>query len=593
MEKYFFPEDDNFLGPAGGLLSLMDTTEPSERSAEKSPNEDFLVAEPESYELTVIGESFPAAEYPQYPTPTELQNDSAIVDANADTKMESSNAAVPKKADNSTHASEGHPVETLSEPASSTQFKRQGMDHFLPPTFVFRSESPPILHPPPSVNEVQHQERSENNLATQSGSFKEAFGLSFDNSFRTETDGGQREESEKDNTANNNEFFFCEMAQHGNNIETRTLDTNVTETERHSLFELTPPAEDTFDLDKGINQSSQIQPQHHKPKVFDFHQIHNLNFPSHQQCQSQHQQHQHHIAGSQSQHFDPQHQFHQPQTIYEEHYEPQGHHLGTHDQLLFQRLHNDHLTDGNVSMHTSENSINSLINKSTPRESQQQIPNFNHAFISQPSKQSPDTHVKATPIPSTPDLNDLVYTQNPPSLPVPLSYSLSPPLPQNSQPYPNIICQTYPSVDDQTPFISNSQLHFIGNDLGAQLPPQANQKPIFREGQCHPSTQNIAHPTTPHQHSKAPAHRQCPKPQKRRRHRIPPKEIVKTRRVQANARERRRMHGLNDAFERLREVVPCLGSDRKLSKFETLQMAQTYISALQELLRTSDEAPAR
>lgn len=61
-------------------------------------------------------------------------------------------------------------------------------------------------------------------------------------------------------------------------------------------------------------------------------------------------------------------------------------------------------------------------------------------------------------------------------------------------------------------------------------------------------------------------------------------EIMKRRRLAANARERRRMNSLNDAFERLREVVPSLGNDRKLSKFETLQMAQTYINALNELL---------
>jgi acetyl-CoA carboxylase alpha subunit len=60
--------------------------------------------------------------------------------------------------------------------------------------------------------------------------------------------------------------------------------------------------------------------------------------------------------------------------------------------------------------------------------------------------------------------------------------------------------------------------------------------------------------------------------------------IVKKRRVAANARERRRMHSLNIAFDRLREVVPSMGDDRKLSKFETLQMAQSYIVALSELL---------
>lgn len=61
-------------------------------------------------------------------------------------------------------------------------------------------------------------------------------------------------------------------------------------------------------------------------------------------------------------------------------------------------------------------------------------------------------------------------------------------------------------------------------------------------------------------------------------------EVTKKRRLAANARERRRMNSLNDAFDRLRDVVPSLGNDRKLSKFETLQMAQTYIAALNELL---------
>jgi hypothetical protein len=61
--------------------------------------------------------------------------------------------------------------------------------------------------------------------------------------------------------------------------------------------------------------------------------------------------------------------------------------------------------------------------------------------------------------------------------------------------------------------------------------------------------------------------------------------VVKKRRLAANARERRRMNGLNEAFDRLREVIPSLGEDHKLSKFETLQMAQTYIAALYELLQ--------
>ncbi|XP_013774424.1 transcription factor 21-like [Limulus polyphemus] len=60
--------------------------------------------------------------------------------------------------------------------------------------------------------------------------------------------------------------------------------------------------------------------------------------------------------------------------------------------------------------------------------------------------------------------------------------------------------------------------------------------------------------------------------------------VTRKRRIAANARERRRMHTLNIAFDRLREVVPSIGNDKKLSKYDTLQMAQSYITALSELL---------
>lgn len=70
---------------------------------------------------------------------------------------------------------------------------------------------------------------------------------------------------------------------------------------------------------------------------------------------------------------------------------------------------------------------------------------------------------------------------------------------------------------------------------------------------------------------------------KRRSKQISP-QIKKKRRLAANARERRRMQSLNDAFDRLRQYLPSLGDDRQFSKHETLQMAQSYIGALCELL---------
>lgn len=61
--------------------------------------------------------------------------------------------------------------------------------------------------------------------------------------------------------------------------------------------------------------------------------------------------------------------------------------------------------------------------------------------------------------------------------------------------------------------------------------------------------------------------------------------VMKKRRLAANARERRRMNNLNNAFDKLRTVLPSLGNDRQLSKYETLQMAQSYINALYELIQ--------
>jgi len=59
---------------------------------------------------------------------------------------------------------------------------------------------------------------------------------------------------------------------------------------------------------------------------------------------------------------------------------------------------------------------------------------------------------------------------------------------------------------------------------------------------------------------------------------------MKKRRLAANARERRRMESLNVAFDKLRTVLPSIGKDQQLSKYETLQMAQSYINALCDLL---------
>ncbi|KAM4034434.1 transcription factor ATOH7 [Anomaloglossus baeobatrachus] len=65
-------------------------------------------------------------------------------------------------------------------------------------------------------------------------------------------------------------------------------------------------------------------------------------------------------------------------------------------------------------------------------------------------------------------------------------------------------------------------------------------------------------------------------------------EGLTKRRLAANARERRRMQGLNTAFDSLRKVVPQWGEDKKLSKYETLQMALSYIMALNRILSEAE-----
>ena len=61
--------------------------------------------------------------------------------------------------------------------------------------------------------------------------------------------------------------------------------------------------------------------------------------------------------------------------------------------------------------------------------------------------------------------------------------------------------------------------------------------------------------------------------------------VMKKRRLAANARERKRMDQLNQGFDRLRTVLPGLGPETPLSKYETLQMAQEYINQLSQLLK--------
>ncbi|OAD59411.1 hypothetical protein WN48_09151 [Eufriesea mexicana] len=124
-----------------------------------------------------------------------------------------------------------------------------------------------------------------------------------------------------------------------------------------------------------------------------------------------------------------------------------------------------------------------------------------------------------------------------------------------------------------------------------ETPPQEQKFQILQSGKpmqmIVEQRRNCWEPVTSAQKQVSPTN--SPRRGRRRSRDIPPSpSVLKRRRLAANARERRRMNGLNDAFDKLREVVPSLGADHKLSKFETLQMAQTYIAALCDLLERHD-----
>lgn len=74
-----------------------------------------------------------------------------------------------------------------------------------------------------------------------------------------------------------------------------------------------------------------------------------------------------------------------------------------------------------------------------------------------------------------------------------------------------------------------------------------------------------------------------PKKSSRRRKCVSARER-NVRRIESNERERQRMHSLNDAFQDLREVIPHINLERKLSKIETLTLAKNYIKALTNVI---------
>lgn len=70
-------------------------------------------------------------------------------------------------------------------------------------------------------------------------------------------------------------------------------------------------------------------------------------------------------------------------------------------------------------------------------------------------------------------------------------------------------------------------------------------------------------------------------------HPVPVVRVVK-RRTTANKKERRRTQSINNAFSDLRDCIPNVPSDTKLSKIKTLRLATSYISYLMEVLDSDD-----
>lgn len=70
------------------------------------------------------------------------------------------------------------------------------------------------------------------------------------------------------------------------------------------------------------------------------------------------------------------------------------------------------------------------------------------------------------------------------------------------------------------------------------------------------------------------------------------KNMTRERRIEANARERTRVHTISAAFDTLRQAVPSYSHNQKLSKLSVLRIACSYIMTLSSLVQDDDSASA-
>ncbi|KAI4490199.1 hypothetical protein M0802_010833 [Mischocyttarus mexicanus] len=66
------------------------------------------------------------------------------------------------------------------------------------------------------------------------------------------------------------------------------------------------------------------------------------------------------------------------------------------------------------------------------------------------------------------------------------------------------------------------------------------------------------------------------------------KNMTRERRIEANARERTRVHTISAAFDTLRRTIPAYSHNQKLSKLSVLRIACSYIMTLSKLLNTPE-----
>ena len=64
---------------------------------------------------------------------------------------------------------------------------------------------------------------------------------------------------------------------------------------------------------------------------------------------------------------------------------------------------------------------------------------------------------------------------------------------------------------------------------------------------------------------------------------------VSKQRKSANTRERNRVRVVNDAFEKLRHLIPLFPTERRPSKIKTIRLASMYISLLTEMRENLNE----